>query len=143
MRYIAARIGLGAALVMSCLTVAGSTASAAPEGTDSLYAPSALVLTIGKGETAADSTVQRAVVLRCTPTAGGDHPAAEQACAELRAANGDFNALGAGNSPRICPKIWDPVVVTAQGVWQGKRVDYEETFGNSCMAGDRGHVFEF
>jgi hypothetical protein len=29
--------------------------------------------------------------------------------------------------------IWKHVVVTAQGVWQGKRVSYERTFANECV----------
>ncbi|MFE2069377.1 MULTISPECIES: subtilase-type protease inhibitor [unclassified Streptomyces] len=133
----AATLGLTAAAVCGPLTGA---AVAAPS---SLYAPSALVLTTGHGSEAATATPERAVTLTCAPTASGTHPAAAQACAELRGAGGDFDAL----TPRTdvwCTKLYDPVVVTVEGVWQGKRVSYERTFGNACMRDTYGaSVFAF
>ena len=56
---------------------------------------------------------------------------APAAGAELRGVGGDFAALKARDDV-WCNKLYDPVVVTAQGVWQGQRVSYERTFGNSC-----------
>ncbi|MFD8717336.1 subtilase-type protease inhibitor [Streptomyces sp. NPDC059629] len=133
----AATLGLTAAAVCGPLTGA---AVATP---GSLYAPSALVLTTGHGSEAATATPERAVTLSCAPTASGTHPAAAQACAELRGAGGDFDAL----TPRTdvwCTKLYDPVVVTVEGVWQGKRVSYERTFGNACMRDTYGaSVFAF
>ncbi|RPE46301.1 subtilisin inhibitor-like [Streptomyces sp. Ag109_O5-1] len=133
----AATLGLTAAAVCGPLTGA---AVATPS---SLYAPSALVLTTGHGSEAATATPERAVTLTCAPTASGTHPAAAQACAELRGAGGDFDAL----TPRTdvwCTKLYDPVVVTVEGVWQGKRVSYERTFGNACMRDTYGaSVFAF
>lgn len=36
------------------------------------------------------------------------------------------------------------LVVTADGVWQGKRVSYSHTFANPCaMTDGRGSVFDF
>lgn len=108
-----------------------------------LYAPSALVLTVGHGESAALVTPERAVTLNCAPTASGTHPAAFQACAELRGVGGDFDALPARNGV-LCTRQFNPVVVTVEGVWQGKRVAYERTFANECVKNSYGTtVFTF
>ena len=125
----AAMLGLTAAAV--CAPLSG-TAFAAPTTPASLYAPSAVVLTVGHGDSAATATPERAVTLNCAPAPSGTHPAAAEACDELRRFSGDFTALTAGNGAP-CPMIWKPVVVTAQGVWQGKRVSYERTFANECV----------
>ncbi|MFF6782916.1 protease inhibitor [Streptomyces sp. NPDC012510] len=126
----AATLTLTATAVCGPLT---GSALAAPEPTASgLYAPSALVLTVGHGETAAAVTPERAVTLTCSPRPAGTHPAPVDACAELRGSGGDFDAL-AGSAGAMCSKQYDPVVVTVQGVWQGKRVAYERTFANQCL----------
>jgi hypothetical protein len=119
------------------------TATAAPAAPGSLYAPSALVLTVGEGENAATAVPQRAVTLSCTPSATGSHPAPATACAELFEAGGDFTALGT-TTDRFCPMVHDPVVVTATGVWDGRRVHFERTYGNACLMGAEGtEVFAF
>ncbi|HCA86116.1 MAG TPA: hypothetical protein DEQ61_11805 [Streptomyces sp.] len=147
MRYSIVRWGAAAALAVGCLATGGGVAHAAPAEPDGLHAPSALVLTIGRGETAATAAVQRAVVLHCTPVAFGSHPAPRKACAELRAVDGEFAALpgATGEAPEVmCTKIWDPVVVTAEGVWEGSRVSYERSYPNSCvLSGAAGPVFDF
>ncbi|MEU5320226.1 protease inhibitor [Streptomyces sp. NPDC021056] len=127
----AATLALTATAVCGPLT---GTALAAPA---SLYAPSALVLTVGHGESAALATPARAVTLTCAPTPSGSHPAAALACAELRGAGGDFDAL-TGRGDVLCTKQYDPVVVTVDGVWQGKRVSYERTFANECVKSTHG-----
>ncbi|MFC5198397.1 subtilase-type protease inhibitor, partial [Streptomyces kaempferi] len=112
----------------------------APAG---LYAPSALVLTTGHGQSADAATPERAVTLNCAPTASGTHPAAVLACAELRGVGGDFDALSVRDGV-LCTKQFDPVVVTVAGVWQGKRVTYERTFANECVKNSYGTtVFTF
>lgn len=119
---------------------APATQALAPSG---LYAPSALVLTMGHGENAATVTPERAVTLNCAPTASGTHPAAFDACAELRAVNGDFDALSLRDGA-LCTRQFDPVVVTVEGVWRGKRVAYERTFANECVKNSYGTtVFTF
>ncbi|MGW5865082.1 subtilase-type protease inhibitor [Streptomyces sp. NPDC055239] len=105
---------------------------AAPAGHTGLYAPSSLVLAVGQGEEADTATIQRAVTLTCTPKASGSHPSASAACAELFAANGEFALLVGKPSGMSCTKEWKPVVVTVDGVWQGRRVAWSTTFGNSC-----------
>ncbi|GAA0474888.1 subtilase-type protease inhibitor [Streptomyces stramineus] len=154
MRYITGGIALGAALALGGgLIAAGTTvASAAPapvpaaqtQATQSLYASSALVLTIGKGANRSDSGVQRAVTLTCTPTASGTHPNVKGACAQLRAADGDFTKITTIKADTVCTKEWNPTVVTAEGVWEGRRVNFEHTFANPCMTqAGKGLVFSF
>ncbi|MFE6487806.1 protease inhibitor [Streptomyces sp. NPDC088747] len=122
----------------------GTTALAAPDlGPSGLYAPSALVLTTGHGDSAATVTAERAVTLNCAPTASGTHPDAPRACAELRLTDGDFNALSV-RAGAMCTKEFDPVVVTVDGVWKGKRVAFERTFANECVKNSYGTtVFTF
>ena len=131
----AATLALTATAVCGPLTGAAvATPAAAPA---SLYAPSALVLTVGHGTSAAAATPLRAVTLSCAPTASGTHPAPALACAELRGVAGDLDALRAQEGV-MCNKLYDPVVVTVDGVWQGKRVSYERTFGNECVKNSYG-----
>ncbi|MFR0355410.1 protease inhibitor [Streptomyces sediminimaris] len=126
----AATLALTATAVCGPLTGA-ALADQAPAPA-SLYAPSALVLTVGHGESAATATPQRAVTLSCAPTPSGTHPAPARACAELRGVGGDVSALTARDDV-WCTKQYDPVVVTVDGVWQGRRVSYEQTFANGCV----------
>jgi hypothetical protein len=125
-----------ATLGLTATAVCGPLTGAAVAGPDavapSLYAPSALVLTTGHGADAATATPERAVTLNCAPTASGTHPAAVQACAELRGVDGDFGSLKARDDV-WCTKLYNPVVVTVEGVWQGRRVSYQHTFGNTCV----------
>ena len=126
----AATLGLTATAV--CGPLAGPALAAPPDAPGVLYAPSALVLTVGHGQSAAVATPERAVTLNCAPTASGTHPAPVAACAELRGAGGDFDALTAADGVQ-CTKEYNPVVITVDGVWQGRRVSYERTFANECV----------
>ncbi|MFJ5152064.1 subtilase-type protease inhibitor [Streptomyces sp. NPDC088353] len=126
----AVTLGLTATAVCGPLT-APALAGPAPAAAG-LHAPSALVLTVGHGVGAANAVPERAVTLSCAPTSFGTHPAATEACAELRGADGDFAALTADDRV-ACTREYNPVVVTAQGVWQGRRVSYERTYANECV----------
>lgn len=142
MRRSATKIACAAGTItgLAALTAAPAAAST-PQ---SLYAPSALVLTVGQGESAATTTVERAVTLTCNPTAGGTHPDAEAACAELERAHGRPALTLNGDSDRACPQIYAPVVLTADGAWEGRRLSYERTFANSCVAESRvNSLFDF
>ncbi|MEU8547283.1 subtilase-type protease inhibitor [Streptomyces roseoverticillatus] len=153
MRYITGGIAMGAALALGggLLAAGTTTASAAPAPapasaiqTQSLYASSALVLTTGHGANSAEASVDRAVTLTCFPKATGTHPDATSACAAVRAAGGDFEKLTTIKSGTACTKEWNPIVVTADGVWEGKRIRFERTFGNPCEAkAGKGTLFEF
>ena len=146
MRYTIKVLGASAALAIGCVTgLGGGVAHADSVEANSLYAPSALVLTVGKGADATTAGVQRAVVLNCKPTSSGSHPAAERACAEVRSVDGQFQQLVAAGAPGpVCTRIWDPVVVTADGVWEGQRVSWQHTFANPCTLNKTGgSVFAF
>lgn len=112
-------------------TVAMGTAHALPSQSAGLYAPSALVLSLGKGGTA-PATVQRAVTLSCAPRPSGTHPSPEAACTELRQVEGEFTQLTTPLPQGRCTRQWDPVVLSATGVWQGRSVSWSATFGNTC-----------
>ncbi|MGN9796367.1 subtilase-type protease inhibitor [Streptomyces sp. OZ13] len=142
MRRSAATIACMAGTAVGLVTLtAGPAAASEPH---SLYSPSAVVLTVGQGESAAAATVERAVTLTCKPTAGGTHPDARAACADLERAHGQPALTLIDGSGRVCPKIYAPVTVTADGVWEGRRVSYEQTFANSCVAQSRAsHLFDF
>ncbi|MEU3400747.1 subtilase-type protease inhibitor [Streptomyces filamentosus] len=133
----------------SALLCLAGTAGVADAGQESLYAPSALVLSVTQGADADTGTVLRAVTLTCAPAPGGTHPAPEAACAELGAAfeGGSFDGLAASPDPaRICPQHYDPVTVAVDGVWEGSRTAWRYTFGNGCSMGatlNGGAAFAF
>ncbi|QDY77401.1 subtilase-type protease inhibitor [Streptomyces qinzhouensis] len=128
----------------TALSTAAAQPAAGPAGARALYAPSALVLTVGPGETRAGTTAERAVTLSCAPRATGTHPAAADACRELRSVGGDFRALPSELPQTLCTREWAPVTVTADGVWDGRRVGWSGTYNNSCeMAATLGVVFDF
>ncbi|WP_432073483.1 subtilase-type protease inhibitor [Streptomyces wuyuanensis] len=132
----------GATLAFALL---GSTAGVAHGESASLYAPSALVLTTAHGENSATSP-ERAVTLTCAPGTAGTHPSSDAACAALAQVEGEFGSLSeiSRGQPRFCTREYNPVTVTAQGVWQGKRVSYEHTFANECIKNAEGAaVFAF
>ncbi|MER5871920.1 subtilase-type protease inhibitor [Streptomyces sp. NPDC002044] len=147
MRSIARGLGLGsAAMALTALTALAwpGAAGAAPAGTASLYAPSALVLSVAAGEDADAGTVLRAVTLVCAPTPGGTHPDPAAACAELLANSPELDALAAPAPNTACTREWNPMTVRADGVWQGQRMSYAYTFGNPCGLGNAtGALFSF
>ncbi|MFD7259811.1 subtilase-type protease inhibitor [Streptomyces sp. NPDC059874] len=160
MRSIARSLGLGsAAMALTALTAlawpgaAGAAPSvpaapaapaAAPAATASLYAPSALVLTVTTGEDARRGTVLRAVTLVCAPTPGGTHPDPVGACAELREHDARLDALTAPAADTACTREWSPMTVTADGVWNGRHLRYAHTFANACgLRSTEGMLFDF
>ncbi|MFG2291874.1 subtilase-type protease inhibitor [Streptomyces sp. NPDC048603] len=125
MRYRIAAVSSAALLVLAGAT---GVAQAGPAG---LYAPSAVVLTVGHGEDAGSAV--RAVTLSCAPTARGTHPDPQAACTSLAATAGTLDALLASPDPdRACPMHYDPVTATADGVWEGRRISWKHTFSNAC-----------
>ncbi|MEV6602461.1 SSI family serine proteinase inhibitor [Actinoplanes sp. NPDC051346] len=121
-----------AALLLS----AGSPAAAAPAPPPS---NSSLVLAVVPATQSA--LPPRITSLECGP-AGGAHPAAAAACADLRAVDGDLSALN--DSGGICTKEYQPVTAFAVGTWQGEPVAYRATFSNHCiLLNATGDVFNF
>lgn len=147
MRSITRGLGLGsAAMALTALTALAwpGSAGAAPSATQSLYAPSALVLAKTTGDDAATGTVLRAVTLVCAPTPGGTHPDPAAACAELRSNAPALDALAAPEPGTACTREWNPTTVTAEGVWQGRRLTYAYTYANPCgMRNSSGTLFDF
>ncbi|GAB2824060.1 hypothetical protein GCM10027176_30700 [Actinoallomurus bryophytorum] len=93
--------------------------------------------------TSAGTSPERTVTLQCDP-AGGTHPKAAEACADVAKARGDLAQMPAGANPRACFMIYAPVTVAAQGEWQGQAVRYTKKFPNSCVMRDKtGSVFDF
>ena len=84
--------------------------------------------------------VLMSVTLTCGP-AGGTHPYPEQACADIAAANGSIAAV----PPRAglgCLALWQPVEISASGIWGGKVVAFKETQANvGCARISHGYVF--
>ncbi|MDQ0791741.1 subtilase-type protease inhibitor [Streptomyces sp. B1I3] len=149
MRYHLVRTGAITTLTTLLMTgtAAMGVAHARPAQPAGLYAPSALVLSVGEGSGSATSvTVQRAVTLSCAPRPSGTHPSPADACAELRAVNGEFAQLTTPLPQGSCTRQWDPVVLNATGVWQGRNVSWSATFGNACemqASLSAGPVFAF
>ncbi|GAB2448888.1 hypothetical protein GCM10027187_15210 [Streptosporangium sandarakinum] len=100
-----------------------------------------LVLTATPGEQFS-AAASRSALLVCDPTRGS-HPQGAQACGQLSVVNGEFTALRP--LPGVaCTMQYDPVTVTASGIWDGRTVRYQHTFGNSCvMRSTTGSVFAF
>ncbi|PWI41896.1 subtilase-type protease inhibitor [Streptomyces sp. ICBB 8177] len=134
-------LGAVAAIAASCLMGVGTTAAHAEANPAD---PTDLVLTIAQGDNATSAAVQRAVTLTCDPEVGGNHPDPQGACSELDGVHGDFTSLTGASPQPICMMLWKPVVVTAEGVWQGREVSYSHTYPNACMMqGASKYVFHF
>ncbi|MET9119209.1 SSI family serine proteinase inhibitor [Streptomyces longwoodensis] len=95
-----------------------------------------LELTVTPG--AGRSGDPRGALLLCDPPQG--HSRAAEACAELTAAHGDVRAVPRRDA--VCPLLYAPVAVRARGQWDGRPVDYRETFANRCeLEAATGAVF--
>lgn len=126
----------GTLLAAAALLLAAATAPAQAAPQDSRADGNWLYLTVTKGDARSSDT--RGTMLLCDPPQG--HGRAAEACAALEAANGDLAVLPARNT--YCPMHYAPVTARAQGQWNGRPVDYTETFSNDCvMAGRTGSVF--
>ncbi|WP_306184276.1 MULTISPECIES: SSI family serine proteinase inhibitor [unclassified Streptomyces] len=96
-----------------------------------------LYVTVTHGDTRSGDT--RGALLRCDPPRGHSH--ATLACAQLRSARGDIRFVPHKDDV-ICSMIYAPVTVQARGEWQGRAIDYTETFANQCVMEARtGEVF--
>jgi len=119
--------GVLAAVALSFVATGSASAS-----TDSF-----LALTIASPEGPATT-----VELTCDP-AGGSHPDATTACAELLAVAGNFDEL-AGEQTTACTMEYRPVIVNADGRWHGRPVYWGHRFSNACtMTSATGTVFRF
>ena len=94
---------------------------------------------------AGDKQRRQPRLLRCDPV-GGDHPHAAAACHDITVAAGDFDRLPGDPVRGVCQAgfaLYDPVTVSATGVWDGATVDYRKTFSNQCrLRLNTGPVFD-
>lgn len=120
----------GALLAVSLPFMASGVAGACPDTT--------LTLTVTVPEGDGES-----VQLTCEP-AGGSHPNASSACAEILAANGDFDGLPGDSEQTMCTMEYAPVTAVAEGTWRGRPVSWQREFGNACrLRTATGTVFLF
>lgn len=128
-------LALAAAVALPAAAASAGPAYAVP-GLDPVRA---LVLTVARGEQPVP--FERQATLRCDPP-GGSHARAAEACARLTASGGDPGRVT--GTRRVCPMIWAPVTVTAQGVWDGRLVVFRRTYPNLCQLGAAtGPVWDF
>jgi hypothetical protein len=99
----------------------------------------ALILTSATGEKA--QPPERYALLSCTPPLGS-RLARAGACGLLESAKGDpANLQPSPNT--YCPMMFSPITVTAIGIWDGRYVRFERTFGNSCeLRSTAGSIFD-
>ncbi|MFC0551221.1 SSI family serine proteinase inhibitor [Planotetraspora thailandica] len=99
----------------------------------------ALHLTYAAGESARPP--QRSSMLNC-PATLGVRPVRAEACTVVEKVKGDLDQLQPTQGT-VCPMMFSPVTVTANGVWDGRRVNFERTFGNACeMRSVTGSLFD-
>ncbi|MFI2371301.1 subtilase-type protease inhibitor [Streptomyces sp. NPDC018833] len=124
--------------VAAAVPAVPATASPAPQRAEKPTLPRGLFLTVS----GAENTWIRGVLLRCSPEPSGPHPDAAGACAALDEARGDLDGLR--GEPHPCTKQYDPVTVSATGVWRGRPTAWHKTFPNACeLAAATGAVFRF
>jgi hypothetical protein len=80
--------------------------------------------------------------LTCNPT-GGTHPNAGAACEQLSRVAGRIEDIPPKDG--ICTEIFQPVVLSAEGTWDGEPRSFSREFGNRCQGvlATGGVVFEF
>ncbi|MFJ9815597.1 SSI family serine proteinase inhibitor [Streptomyces sp. NPDC101151] len=134
MTYITRAAAAAGALLVSVGLLAAGPAQAAPR--DSFPRDNWLYLSVTRGEAQSGDT--RGTLLLCGPPLG--HPHAAQACAELEAVDGDIARMP--QTKVFCPMIFAPLTVHARGQWNGRPVDYQETYSSKCVMSARtGLVF--
>ncbi|WP_369382923.1 subtilase-type protease inhibitor [Streptomyces sp. cg36] len=130
------------AATAAALVWGSAPASATPEPVAPRHAPTALVLTVGQGESLTTTSPDRAVTLTCGYAPAGTHPTPAAACDALQASGGELAALTPA-SGQFCAFIYLPVTVTLQGSWRGHRVNEARTFANSCIKDLHGPLVRF
>ncbi|WP_119290539.1 SSI family serine proteinase inhibitor [Streptomyces sp. YIM 130001] len=132
------RNGFLAAAAAGLLLAAGAGTAQAESHQESSARGNWLMLSVTQGTD--DSGPTERELLRC-PSSRSEHPDRWKACWELRLAHGDINRIP--DRDGACPMIYRPVTAKASGMWEGRRVQYGETFSNSCvMHGKTGSVFQ-
>ncbi|MEU7002139.1 SSI family serine proteinase inhibitor [Nonomuraea sp. NPDC046570] len=122
-----------ACLVAVCFAVLVGSAPARAAGAPPYQQARVLMLTV-------DS---RVALLVCDEGQGSRHPQPVAACADLVRANGEPGRMRI--RPQVmCTMQYQPITATATGVWDGRLVRFERTYGNECaMRVEGGAVFAF
>jgi hypothetical protein len=140
MTYIT-RLTTAAGALLACAgLLAAAPAQAAPGATRATFPLSDnwLYVTVARGE-AAQAGDKHGTLLLCDPVPLGYARAAE-ACAELSSVDGDIARIP--QKKVFCPMIFAPVTVHAHGQWNGRPVDYQQTYSSKCVMEARtGAVF--
>ncbi|MGV4981372.1 subtilase-type protease inhibitor [Streptomyces sp. NPDC001709] len=140
MTYISRLTAAAGALLACAGLLAAGPAQAAPRTPLTRFPLSDnwLYLTVVRGETA-QSGDKHGTLLLCDPVPLGYARAAE-ACGELAAVDGDIARMP--QKKVFCPMIFAPVTVRANGQWNGRPVDYQQTYSSKCVMEARtGAVF--
>ncbi|MEU8032703.1 subtilase-type protease inhibitor [Streptomyces sp. NPDC049099] len=137
MTYITRVTATAGALLAAAGLLAAAPAQAAPRSTFPL-SDNWLYLTVVRGENV-QSGDKHGTLLLCDPLPLGYARAAE-ACAELASVEGDIARIP--KKKVFCPMIFAPVTVHAHGQWNGRPIDYQETYSSKCVMEARtGAVF--
>ncbi|HEY0496420.1 MAG TPA: SSI family serine proteinase inhibitor [Kutzneria sp.] len=121
--------GAAALLAAACVTTAPAAAASLP---------SSLTLTA-----TTDGQAPHVVELTCDPVAG-THPDAQLACVQLAQVDGDIANMPGTEAHIFCPMIFQPIRVTATGLWRGRTVLFRDSYTNSCERDNKtGNLFRF
>lgn len=125
-RVLAGAVALCAAAV--CVTAVPAAAAM----------PSSLTLTA-----TTDGQAPHVVELTCDPD-GGDHPDVQTACMQLAEVQGDIAHMPATQAHVFCPMIFQPITVSAAGLWRGRTVLFRDRYTNGCERDNKtGTLFRF
>ncbi|KRD22849.1 MULTISPECIES: SSI family serine proteinase inhibitor [unclassified Streptomyces] len=111
----------------AALLLAAGAAPAALAASHDALPGNWLQLTVTRGDARSSDT--RGTLLLCDPPQG--HARAAEACDALARSGGDVEAVQR-DTGRVCPLVYAPVTVRAQGRWNGRPVDYSHTYSNDC-----------
>ncbi|MFI1504077.1 SSI family serine proteinase inhibitor [Streptomyces sp. NPDC020597] len=111
----------------AALLLAAGAAPAALAASHDALPGNWLQLTVTRGDARSSDT--RGTLLLCDPPQG--HSRAAEACDALARSGGDVEAVPRDGS-RVCPLVYAPVTVRAQGRWNGRPVDFSHTYSNDC-----------
>ncbi len=80
--------------------------------------------------------------LACAPD-GGSHRSPLSACMQLLEAEGRIEAIP--EKEGLCPQVFDPVILSARGTWNGEERQFQQEFQNRCVGvlATGGIVFDF
>jgi hypothetical protein len=125
---------VAATAAAALLAGAGTAAAQEPRPGNWTY----VVLVEGEGEDETGGT--KGTLLRCSPPGDGGHPAAGDACEQLRAVDGDIARMKRADV--ACPMVHRPVTALSYGGWEGRRTAFAKTYPNECVLhASTGSVF--